>query len=438
MKSNPEDKQQKIFKTRLDSFINLKHPLVKLSDAIDWEKFEHDFSNIHVSPTGRPALSTRLMVALNYLKYIFDLSDEALLESFVSNPYFQYFCGMEYFEHEFPCDSSSMTRWRKKIGESACEKMLQETLEVGARLGLYRKNLAERVIVDTTVQEKNISFPTDTKLVFRARQKLVKEARKQGIELKQSYERVGKKTFAQACRYTHAKQIKRAGKSLRKLRTQLRAVITDIERKCAEPNEKLSNLLGLAKQVEKQRRHDKDKIYSLHEPHVECICKGKSHKPYEFGNKVAITMTAKENWVVGVKSFHGRPYDGKTLKEAIKQSEGISGKAVSHIFVDKGFKGKGHHPEGKLTLLSGRKRLRPFLKKLLKRRSAIEPIIGHIKEERRMQRNFLKGIEGDKINPILAGAAQNIAKILRGILAPIFNFFFQILKTLKIRKLVNF
>ena len=218
--------QCQLFKTPLKTFLNMSHPLVLLSERMDWEYFHQEFG-LSFSDRGRPALPTRLMVALTYLKYTYDLSDEALVEQFLENAYWQYFCGFEYFQHEFPCDSSSQTRWRKRLGEKGCEKLLSETLRLAHSEKILKTSHLAEVIVDTTVQEKNITHPTDAKLLHRARIKLVKAAKQRAIKLRQSYERVGKYLALKQSKYAHAKQYNRSKKAVKKLRTILGRVMRD-------------------------------------------------------------------------------------------------------------------------------------------------------------------------------------------------------------------
>lgn len=418
--SENEEKQLELGRVRLATFLNMQHELVRLADAMDWQEFAEKFGEKYNDRNGRPALPTRLMVALTYLKYLYDLSDEAVVQQFLESGYWQYFCGFEYFQHEPPCDSSSLTRWRKRLGEDGAEKLLTETLAVAHKLGLITLRECERVIVDTTVQEKNITFPTDSKLINKARENLVKLAKKRNVDLRQTYTFKGKHEAHKCSRYLHAKQFNRAKTSIKKQKTYLGRVIRDIERKFPNPDEEMKQALVLAKKIKWQERESKNKIFSIHEPHVECISKGKARTAYEFGNKVSFTITAKDPWVIGAKSFFGKPFDGATLKQAIEQTEKLTGKVVKEIYVDKGYRGKDHHPDGKMVLISGRKKLKPRLQKFLKRRSSIEPIIGHAKHDHRMETNLLKGIDGDKINPILAGSAFNLRKILRSFFLFIF------------------
>ena len=358
------------------------------------------------------------MVGLTYLKYLHNLSDEKVRKLFLHDPYWQYFCGYVCFQKKAPLEASSLTRFRERLGEEGAEELLKQTIEVALRAGLLKKTALKKVIVDTTVQEKNISYPTDSKLINKAREQLVREAKREGINLRQSYKVKGKKEAVKSARYFHAKQYRRGKASVKKQKNWLGRVIRDIERKSSEEKaEKLQKALELGEKIFKQEKKSKGKIYSLHEAQVECLSKGKAHKRYEFGNKVSFTVTGKKNWIIGAKALFGNPFDGKTLKEAIKQTEKITGQEVKRIGVDRGYRGKAHHPTGKETLIAGRKAKDQEMKRFLKRRSSIEPVIGHMKQEHRLGRNYLGGIEGDKFNPILAASAFNMQKLLRSFAA---------------------
>ena len=260
------------------------------------------------------------------------------------------------FRKKRPVEGSSLTRFRERLGEEGAEELLKQTVEVALRAGLLKKSALKEVIVDTTVQEKNISYPTDGKLINKAREHLVEEAKRESISLRQSYKITGKKEKAQSDRYFHAKQYKRGKASIKKQRNWLGRVIRDIKRKCpGDIPEKLKKALELGQRIFEQKRGSKGKIYSLHEAQVECLSKGKAHKMYEFGNKVSFTVTAVGNWIIGAKSFFGNPFDGKTLKEAIKQTEELTSQEVERIGVDRGYRGKVHHPKGKETLIAGEK-----------------------------------------------------------------------------------
>ena len=388
-------------------------PLFRLADRIDWRKLESLSSNSFSEGPGRPEIPMRLIAGLHYLKYLENKSDEEAVDTFIHNPYWQYFCGCEYFQHELPLHPTTLVKWRKKLGIKGVEKLLEETLNLAKREKLMKGSELKRVNVDTTVQEKAIAFPTDAKLYHKMRRILVKEAVKRELELRQSYERVGQKYFRMQSRYAHARQMKRARACLRKLKSFLGRVIRDIERKCLNPDPSLKKLLELAKRLLAQKKDDSNKIYSLHAPEVECIAKGKAHKKYEFGCKVAITSTSKNNWIVGVDAVHGNPYDGHTLKTSIDQVERLCGQRPKEAYVDRGYKGKHNHPDDvKVQVAGTKKKATTTVRKYFRRRSAIEPIIGHLKFDHRMNRNFLLEKLGDRINAILAGCAFNLKKIL--------------------------
>ena len=291
--------EQDLFRARLDQIIDLNHALAKLARAIGWRFLESKFGAVYTEGVGRPPLPTRLMAGLAILKHTFNLSDEVVCDRWLENPYYQYFCGEEFFQHALPFERSSITRWRGRMGEERLEALLQESLAVAVRTGAMKPSDLNRVIVDTTVQPKNITFPTDAKLANRAREKLVSLAGRRGVKLRQSYRRVGKFVLIMHQRYAHARQFGRAKRSLRKLKTYLGRVIRDISRKIADNpwlETKFAKLLALARRVHAQERGQRGpKVYSLHAPEVECIGKGKPHKPYEFGVKVSVATTLKRS-----------------------------------------------------------------------------------------------------------------------------------------------
>jgi transposase, IS5 family len=405
--------EMRMERTRLANLLNERHPLVKLAQQIDWRSFDEHFGMYYSEGTGRPATSTRLMVSLHYLKYTHDLSDEAVLRGWVENPYWQYLSGMEFFCHEPPVNPSSMSRWRSRVGEAGGEELLRQTIEAGLRMGVIKPSELKRVNVDTTVQEKHIRFPTDPRLYDRMRERLVMAARREGVALRQSYVRVGKRLLAQQSRYAHAKQWRRARRCTRRLRTILGRVIRDIERKLPDPGEETGDLLALARRLHVQERHDKGKLYSVHAPEVECISKGKAHKRYEFGCKVALAVSSKGGWVLAARALEGNPYDGHTLQSTMDRIVTTSGIEPEHVYCDMSY--LGHDYEGECEIHVGRRRRGSIPKTLwrwMKRRAAIEPSIGHLKEERRMERCRLKGAEGDKINAVLSAAGMNFSKLL--------------------------
>jgi IS5 family transposase len=414
--SSQGQEQGDLYRSRLSWLLDHSHPLYVLAEAIDWEIFEGEFGALYVERKGRPGLPMRLLVGLHYLKHLYDVSDERVVAGFVENPYWQYFCGEEFFAHELPCNPTSLVKWRQRIGPGGMEQLLQETIAAAQRQQALKPNEIRRVNVDTTVQEKAIAFPTDARLYHKARCVLVREAKRASIELRQSYRRVGKRALQKQGRYAHAQQLKRARKETRKLRTYLGRVIRDIQRKAAasgiELDQQFTQYLERAARIYRQQRQDKHKLYSMQAPEVECIAKGKEHKKYEFGCKVSVVTTSKRSWVVGIAALHGNPYDGHTLKAAHAQVAKLTGVTPEEIFVDKGYRGTQHHPENVAVYLSGRK-LSGTLKRLLRRRSAIEPVIGHLKQDHRMTRNFLHGADGDCINALLVGCGFNLRKLLR-------------------------
>lgn len=393
--------------------LNQSHPLVQMAETIDWQSFEEKFGRVAKGSGGRPALPTRLMVGLHYLKALYEESDESVVSKWVENPYWQYFCGERVFQHEFPCHPTSLVKWRKQIGVDGFEQLLGQIIQTAMRTSVMKPQEIERVNVDTTVQEKAVSFPTDARLYNHARITLVRAARKRGVKLRQSYVRVGKYAFFKQGRYRVARQLKRARKYTRKLRTYLGRVIRDIERKLPQPDAEMEVLLSRAKQIEQQQRNDSNKIYSMHAPEVECIAKGKVHKRYEFGCKVVLVTTSLSNWIVGAAAVHGNPYDGATLSDVMTQTSQLTGVAPKQAAVDKGFRGRKHHPDGLQVLVAGTRKFKGVLKRLVKRRSAIEPVIGHLKHDHALGRNFLKGKRGDRINALLAACGFNLRKLYR-------------------------
>jgi transposase, IS5 family len=418
-----ESGEQDLFRSRLDQVINMEHALAKLARTIDWSFLEEKFGAVYTDGPGQPPLPTRLMAGLAILKHTYDLSDEVLCERWVENPYYQYFCGEEFFQHRLVFDRSSLTRWRNRMGEARLQALLQESLSVAARTKAIKPSELSRVIVDTTVQPKNVTFPTDAKLLNRAREKLARLAKLHGVTLRQSYARVGKFALIQHQRYAHAKQFKRANRMLKKLRTYLGRVIRDIDRKIEGDDglqAKFTKLLALARRVrEQQQRQRGPKVYSLHAPEVECIGKGKAHRPYEFGVKVSVATTQSHakggQFVTHVKALPGNPYDGHTLKTVIPDMEALVGNTIERILADKGYRGHNAPPDYKFRVfISGQKRgVTPKIKRELRRRSAIEPVIGHLKAEHRMGRNYLWFRHGDANNAVLAAAGYNFRRLIR-------------------------
>lgn len=406
-----------LFRPRLDEQINMQHPLVRLAALIDWAEIERSFSLSFTSTRGRPALPARLVAGLLYLQHTFNASDEAVVNTWVENPYWQFFCGETYLQTELPIDPSSLTRWRKRIGEEGVETLLAASIDAARRGGVIRQSSVQQVIVDTTVMPKAIAHPTDSRLLDKSRQHLVKAAQDNGLKLRQNYNRVAPRLAAQIGRYAHAKQYKRMKKTVRTLRTRVGRVHREVQRQVhllpETAKTKVQELLERTNRILSQRTKDKNKLYALHAPEVECISKGKARAPYEFGVKVSIATTLKEGLVVGMRSMPGNPYDGHTLAETLEQVGILTGtdKMPATAIVDKGY--RGVELEGVRILRSGQKRgVSRTLKAMIKRRSAIEPTIGHMKMDGRLARNPLKGQLGDALHAVMCGAGHNLRLIL--------------------------
>jgi transposase, IS5 family len=402
----------------------MDHGLVVLARKMDWGFLENTFGEVYKDGPGQPPLPTRLMAGLAILKHTYDLSDEVLCERWVENPYYQFFCGEEFFQHQLVLDRSSMTNWRQRMGEEKIRSLLQESLAVAAKTGAIKPSELSEVIIDTTVQPKNVMFPTDARLLNRAREILVRLSKKHGVPLRQSYARVGKFALIAHQRYAHAKQFKRANRALRKLKTYLGRVIRDIDRKIEDDAWLkyviFGAILTLARRVRDQKQRQRGrKVYSLHAPEVECIGKGKPHRPYEFGVKVSVATTLKHakggQFVTHVKSLPGNPYDGHTLKSVIPDMEALLGNTLKRAFADKGYRGHNAPPDYKFRIfIAGQKRrMTPKIKREMRRRSAVEPVIGHMKAEHRMGRNYLWHREGDATNAVLAAAGYNFRLLIR-------------------------
>ena len=415
--SKTNHEQDLMFQQRLSDQLNPRHSLVILSQLIDWEDLEKEFSGLFVEKGGAPAKPVRLVTGLFMLQHMSNFSDENVVQQWVESPYWQFFCGYDYFQWSFPINPSSLSRWRKRLGEKGMKKILACTLKTALNLGAVKATSLKKVIVDTTVMPKNITYPTDSKLYCRAIHTLANMAKSYNIDLRQTYTFLSKRALRKCSQYAHARQMKRARKQCKKLKTYLRRMKRDIERKISGKEFLKVIFYPTLEVIEKvliQEKDTKKKIYSIHEPSVECISKGKIHKKYEFGCKTSIVLTHKEGFVLGLEALHGNPYDGHTLDTALKNAEKISNKPIEKVFVDKGY--RGHKVEGKEIFLSGqRKNVRSSIKSQIRRRSAIEPHIGHMKSEGKLERNYLKGVLGDKLNALLCGVGHNLRLIVRKI-----------------------
>jgi transposase, IS5 family len=407
-----------LFRARLDQIINLKHELVQLAGKLDWDFIDGEIAPLY-SDKGRPGIETRFVIGLLLLKHIYGLSDEGVCERWVYDPYFQYFTGEEFFQHEFPHERSDLSHWRQRLGDKL-ELLLAESLRVAHEAGALRTKDLARVTVDTTVQPKNIGFPTDAKLLHAAIKGLNRLACKHGVRLRQSYLRIAKHAAMMAGRYAHAKQFKRFHRQLRLLRSRLGRIIRDIGRKIAgQPalEDAFAVPLTRALQIRFQQQRQRGwKLYSFHAPEVECIGKGKASAPYEFGVKASIVTTNGRarggQFVLHAKALPGNPYDGHTLRAVIADTERLTGCTIERAYADKGY--RGHDAQNpRRVFISGQKRgVFGVIKRELRRRSAIEAVIGHLKTDGHLGRCYLKGREGDAANVILTAVGHNLRLVL--------------------------
>lgn len=419
MKSSSLDQRQKsLFTSDLIDCLNPDNRLYQLAQRLPWSEIEKDFEGYYPK-MGQPAKPVRLMVGLLILKQLENLSDEVVVERWCENPYrratpYQFFCGMATFQWDLPCHPTDLVYFRKRIGNEGAEKLLSYSLHI------HPENVrrVEQVVFDTTVQEKNITYPTDAKLAVKVIKKCRSIASKEGVELRQSYQRVVKKHMLNQRFASHPKNRKKASASLRKLKTIAGRLIRELRRKL-EPGTLVyhQNDLDLFEQVINQQRKDKNKVYSLHEPEVACIIKGKVHKKFEFGSKASIALTKDTNLIVGVASFRGNPHDSQTLEDTLKAVERTSGQRPEEGICDRGYRGKSSLGATKISTPKQKKHKNSYQKhkvrKKFQRRAAIEPVIGHIKQDFRLGKNYLKGFLGDEINLFLAAMAFNMKSWIR-------------------------
>ena len=436
------------FRSRIDQMIDLRHPLSILASRMPWQEIEaslaHNFARKvkagkkvediglfgpevkvvggGISKAGRPRLPLRLMVSLLYLKHAFDESDEGVCERWSETPTWQYFSGLDYFEHKLPCDPTLLVKFRRLLGEEGVEEMLSQTVAAAQNLKFISKKQIETVIVDSTVQPKAVAHPTDSRLLEVARRKLVEIAKKAGLELKQTFAKEGKQLTRKASGYAHAKQFRRMRKPINRQRTIVGRLAREIERQITPLGEALKNVLAealnKARRIMEQTKNRKlkgaAKLYSWHAPETECLAKGKARTPYEFGVKVGIASTLKGNLIIGARSFPNNPYDGHTLNEQLEQASILSNSTINNVYVDLGYRGVDQdNPDVSIKHRGKYKGLTVKERRLLRRRQAIEPIIGHLKSDHRMNRCHLKGAQGDALHAVLCAAGYNIRWLLR-------------------------
>jgi len=403
--------QTSLFLT-LEDMLDQRHPLYILANKVNWQEFEDAFKTFYCEDNGRPAKPIRLMVGLLILKHIRNISDESVVEQWSENNYYQYFSGEKVFLPCVPCEASELVHFRHRIGESGIELILKESIRINGK-----DSHDENASIDTTVQEKNITFPTDNKLHRKIISKCKKIAETEDLPIRQSYTRTLKKLGVDQRFRNHPKNKWKARKADRKVKTIAGRLVRELERNLL-PNSIYQSDIDLFKRILSQKKSDNNKIYSVHEPDVQCISKGKEHKKYEFGNKVSIIYTQTTGVIIGALGFRN-PYDGHTIESSLEQTERLLGKrTIKTLIGDRGYKGPREVNDTNIEIPKpfSDKRQSKYqqnkLKKKFKRRAAIEPINGHLKTDHRLGRNFYKGIQGDNINVMLAAAAYNFKRMM--------------------------
>ena len=426
----PDKNQREFFRTRLEDLINPHHEVALLSKTIDWQYFEKEFKQYY-SEKGAPSVPIRQMVGCLMLKHLYNLGDDRLPEYWVRDVYFQYFCGGVFFEHEFPFDPSDFCHFRKRVGEEGMEKIFAYSIKLH---GVDVPSRAKFVLSDTTVQENNTTFPTDAKTCKKVIDKCNKIAEKEGIKQRQRYTRESKQLLRDTYNGKHPKRAKQAKKANRRLNTIANKMLRELIRKMTEAQKAYhKNDIELYTRAVNQQKYDKDKIYSLHKPFTNCIAKGKPHKQYEFGNKVGIVTEGEKGKkiILAIKSFLDNPFDGHTIEPLLNQMKNNKLKLPKELAYDRGGKGKSDICGVKIIIPSPSKKTDTPYQKRKKRkkcraRAAIEPIIGHLKTDFRMQQNYLWGEKGPQINALMAATAWNLKKMMEKLKEKFLLYFFRL------------
>ncbi|MCL4109800.1 UNVERIFIED_CONTAM: hypothetical protein GTU68_052059 [Idotea baltica] len=407
---NPDQNQGNLFSTPLCDLLNPGHELFLLADKIDWKRFEDSFAPLY-SHTGRPSAPIRLMVSLLILKQIDDLGDETVVGKWVENPYYQYFSGMDIFQWKPPIDPTDLVKFRQRIGEEGVKLIFKASVDVNGDLATE-----DQIVADTTVQSKAITYPTDAKLYDRVIEYCRRISRKEGFQIRQSYVRVVPQLMREQFNAHHPKRRKKAGKAFRKLKTIAGRLVRELERNLGpDSGDKYTDLLIILKKAISQTRKSKDKVYAIHAPEVACIAKGKAFPKYEFGSKVSIATTKTAGIIVAVENFQGNPYDGDTLKATLDIYRELHQREPKLLIADRGYRGRSQIGQTTILTPTKSKKSDSYYKKRqiryqFRRRTAIEPLIGHLKSRFRLNRSWLKGTHGDRINLFLAAAAWNFKK----------------------------
>lgn len=395
-----------------DLLVQLDHgdPLLQLAAVIPWQDFETAFSVHYTDGIGAPRKPIRLMVGLLLLKQLENLSDEQVVLQWKRNPYYQAFCGVREFQRKSPCHSTELVKFRQRIGKDGFEKIFRMSISLHGR-----RAQEATVHIDTTVQEKAITYPTDSKLAIKIINRLNKLAKHHEYQQRRTYVKEVKALRLNIRHFRHVKKRSKAKRALKRLRTIAHTLIRELRRGLPQHLlfDRYQKDFLFYERVLNQQPKDKNKIYSLHEPQVYCVTKGKDHKPYEYGNKISVASTAKSNLIVGAVSHETHQHDYHTLPVVLEHIEQSRHKAVKRAVCDRGYRGKSE-VNGvaiilpKKALKKDNRYQRDKKRKQCRRRAAIEPIIGHLKSDFRLSRNFLKGTVGDHINVLMAAVAWNL------------------------------
>jgi IS5 family transposase len=426
-----QSNNRELFRTRLEDFIDPNHELALLAKAIDWQYFENTFT-AYYSDKGAPSVPIRTMVGCMLLKHLYSLGDEKIPEYWIRDVYFQYFCGGVFFEHKFPFDPSDFVHFRKRVGEAGIEKIFAYSVQLH---GSEVPKQAKFVLSDTTVQENNTTFATDAKLCKKVIDKCNNIAEKSGIKQRQKYTRESKQLLRDTYNGKHPRRAQKARKAQKRLKTIANRQLRELDRKMTEHQKEVYKIeIDLYTRAVNQQKNDKDKVYSLHKPFTQCICKGKPHKQYEFGNKVGLITGGKKGKkiIIAIKAFLDNPFDGHTIDPLLEQMETNAITLPKELVYDRGGKGRSEVKGVKIIIPSTPKKTdTPYQKqnkrKKCRARAAIEPIIGHLKTDHRMQQNYLWGEQGIQINALMAATAWNLKKLMEKLKNNFFQPIFQLL-----------